>query len=176
MQRFLYILVVVFLLFGITKNGYTQQSDNASANASAIILAQLEVLKVTDLLFGDVSPGINKTIARTNGAEFTVTGGSGASVSLDFTLPAGTGYSYSLVDANENELELVFAAEDANWETGTTTNDAGSNTFDPTAGATTISGFPAGGIAVFLGGTVIPTNDQPAGEYEGTITLTAIYN
>lgn len=165
MQRFLYLFVTIFLFSGITKNSYAQQSDDASAQASAVILAHLEVLKVTDLLFGDVSPGINKTIARANGAGFTVTGGGGASVILEFTLPAGTDHTYSLTDDSSNELELTFAADDANWETGTTTDDAGSNTFDPTAGATTISSFPAGGIAVFLGGTVAPTNDQSAGEY-----------
>lgn len=172
MQRVLYLFITTFFFFGVSINGFAQQSDSENATASATILAHLDVQKVTDLSFDDVSPGIEKTIPRASGAEFTVTGGSGAAVSLSFTLPS----FLDEVGAETNQLPISFTDTDANWETGTTTDDAGTNAFDPTAGATTISSFPAGGIAVFLGGTVQPANTQAAGTYEGTITLTATYN
>lgn len=174
MKRLIQITLTAFLVFGICSISFAQQSAQDNATADATVLAQLDVTKTNDLNFGDVSPGVNKTISRSNGASFDITGGDGASVSLDFTLPTGSSYTYALDDGT-NELELTFANDDANYETGTGSSDSGNNTFNPT-NTKSINSFPSGGITVFLGGTVEPTNNQPANTYSGTITLTATYN
>lgn len=166
MKRLLQITLVAFIMTGLTTVALAQQSDNDQITANATVIAQLDVTPGNSLDFGNVTPGVSSSVAYGSGGTFSITGGGGASIDLDFTLPT------DLSDGT-NFLPISFSATDANWEDGTTSS--GSNEFDPGAG-TTIT-FPADGdMTVFIGGTVNPGVGQVAGSYTGTITLTATYN
>ena len=166
MKRLLNITLITFVFTGLTTVALAQQSDNDQIQASATVVAQLDVTAGNALDFGDVSPGIPSSVAYGSGGSFSITGGGGASVILDFTLPT------NLTDGGNN-LPISFSSTDANWEDGTTSS--GSNEFDPNSSETIT--FPSDGdMTVFIGGTVSPTVGQAAGTYTGNIVLTATYN
>jgi len=157
---------MAFIMTGLTTVAFAQQSDNDQIDANATVIAQLDVTPGSTLDFGNVTPGVASSVAYGSGGSFSITGGGGASIDLDFTLPA------NLSDGTNN-LPISFSSTDANWEDGTTSS--GSNEFDPNAGTTL--NFPSDGdMTVFIGGTVTPGAGQVAGTYTGSITLTATYN
>lgn len=147
------------------------QPNNASINANANVLQPLTVAAQNDLDFGNVFPGVNKTVAITDAAvsgRWQMTGAGGAEVDLSFTLPA------NLSDGGGNNLPIVFAAGDAGHNTANDPSTA--TTFDPGAGATAnLTAGPPGQLWVWVGGTVQPAVNQPAGLYTGTVTLTVNY-
>lgn len=140
--------------------------NNASASVTAVVQQPIAVTKDADLVFGDVFPGLSKTIAVTDAgaAEFEIAGQASASVNLTFTLPA------TLTDGS-NTLTVT------SW-TGiyNTTNSAASGTtFTPSTSATSSTLSGTGGLYVFIGATVAPPVSQAAGTYTGTLTLTVVY-
>ncbi len=143
------------------------QGDAASISATATVIAQLEVSGEEDLRFGDVIPGIASTIAATdvgNAGRFQIQGGGNQEVSLSFdnlTELAATGGA---------TLPFAFGSSSAGF--GVSSGEA-DGTFDPLAG--TDQRLDNGVLYVFVGGTVTPTAGQPAGSYEGQITLNVAY-
>lgn len=168
MKRPIKAIFTAVLLLGLSTGVLAQNSDNDNINASADVIAAISVTGDNDLTFGDVSPGVNKTVAPNDATAglFTVSGGADASVELQFsTLP-------STLSDGTNTLPISY---NANF--GDTYNAA--NDFTPSEG-TAFSGSPTipsdGDMNVFLGGTVTPAGTQAAGNYSATITLTATYN
>jgi hypothetical protein len=114
----------------------------------------------------DVFPGVAKSVAPADAraGTWSVTGAPAAEVALSFALPG------NLVSGGNN-LPISFGAGDGGYDTS---NAAPSSTFDPGSGATTnLSG--TGSLWVWIGGTVTPAVNQPAGVYTNTITLTVDY-
>lgn len=145
------------------------QPNNATINASATVLQPVTVVAQSDLDFGNVFPGVNKSVLLTDAGagSWYVTGVSSAEVDLSLATPA------NLSDGGNN-LPIQFGAGDAGYNTA---NDPSTATgFDPAAGASTnLSGAALGDLWVWIGGQVQPVADQPAGLYTGTITLTVDY-
>lgn len=175
MKRLIITIITAFLVLGVCSISFGQtggQSDNATIQSSAEVLTQLAVTGGNSLNFGDVSPGVDKTVNYydSNAGTFTVTAGENATVDLNFTLPTElSGQSTSAT------LDITFSSTDATYETTSSTSSGSSNEFDPNNG-NTINSFPSSDITVFIGGTVNPSEDQSAEIYQGDITLTAIYN
>ena len=167
MKRLLQITLITFIIAGLTTVASAQgQSDNDNIQANATVIAQLDVSAGSPLNFGNVTPGILSSVPYGSGGSFNISGGGGASVILDFTLPTN-------LTSGGNNLPISFSTTDANWEDGATSN--GNNVFDPNASETIT--FPSDGdMSVFIGGTVDPDGAQAAGTYTGTIVLTATYN
>jgi len=185
MRKMMKILVMLSLAMFFAM-GAMAQNDNANTTGKALIVQGIDVVWAADLNFGWVSPGLNKTVAldgtvtgsnvgkisETTGL-FHVMAAAGSDVQLQFTtLPGNLVYS-------GNDLTITYVA---GWDTA---DDYSSGTDFTTAATSTqvASGtFPTNtigttnGIYVFIGGTVAPTGTQVAGEYTGTITLTATYN
>lgn len=182
-------LITIIALNGVS---YAQQSDNASASATADVLTAVDVNKNTDLVFGNVTPGNTKTISvgssvisgiaggtTESAAQFTVSKGANSEVILSFDLPTN-------LTSGSNNLEIEFADASDTKLSRLTTSEAsdGENPEDFTPGSDFVtltsadysSYFSATEFYVWLGGTVKPTNDQAQGEYSGQITLTATYN
>jgi len=65
-----------------------QAQNNASINATASVQSPIVVTAGADLAFGNVFPGVVKTIAPASGGTFSVTGQASTPVTLQFTLPA----------------------------------------------------------------------------------------
>jgi hypothetical protein len=140
------------------------QAQSATIQATASVLSAITVTG-TDLAFGNVTPGVNKTIAITDAGAglFTVTKAAATSVALTFTLPA--------------TLTGPAAMPIGSWTGGwnnTANNAAGATTFTPSAAATTI---PSGGanLWVWVGGTVSPAAAQAAGAYTGSVSMQVVY-
>jgi len=123
------------------------------------------------LAFGDVYPGIPKTIDKANAgsaAEFHVAGTAGNEISIDFTLPTymnRSGYS----------MQLIFNEYDCAMDSSATPDQSnpGYDDVDPWHSITYNLGL--NGLTVWLGGTVVPKLNQINGAYTASIVLTVAY-
>jgi spore coat protein U-like protein len=143
------------------------QSNNASITATASVQTPINVTGAQQLNFGNVFPGVNKTVAATdlaNAGRFDVTGQASTPVTMSFTLPATLSSAgntlpigtYTGIRADNSAQTIGVAA------------------FTPGASnAATLSG--AGALFVWVGAQVQPATNQAAGTYTGTITLTVVY-
>lgn len=161
-------------LFALKANA---QTDNAQANVSAVVQAQITFAKVAgDINFGTVTQGDSPVIDPTSlsgtqtAAEFSLDGADGASVDITgisrIQLSGGTGdpvyYTPSLLgDTDESNLSGASAIAEGN--TVTLDNNTGSH-----------------GYYFWLGGSLTDGTNSTVGAsqgtYTGTITLTATYN
>jgi len=158
--------VVLGLCLGTTAlNAQVTGSINATAN----VLSTITVASGTNLLFGNVTPGVNKTIAATGAGagRFDVNAANSAPVSLTFTLPA------NLTNGANN---LPIGTWSGYWNT--TNSQSGGTAFVPSAAATVATTAAAGATSlyVFVGATVNPGAAQPALLYTGTVTMGVVYN
>ena len=140
--------------------------NNASANVTATVQQPITVTKNNDLSFGNVFPGVAKSIAVTAGgaAKFTVAGQVSTPVNLTFTLPA-------TLASGGNTLPI------GTWtgEYNTSDSPTGGTSFTPSASATTATLHTDGSLYVYVGATASPAAAQVAGSYSGTLALTVVY-
>lgn len=146
------------------------QTNNASINVSAVVQSPINVTAGNALSFGNVFPGVNSTVgvASANAGRFDVTGQTNTPVTLSFVLPA------NLIDASSNLLPI------GSWTGNHNTTNAPTGTaFTPANGpatfAATLSNTVVGQLFVFIGATVTPAVNQPAGTYNGTVQMTVVY-
>jgi spore coat protein U-like protein len=150
----------------LTGTALRAQTNNASITATASVQTPINVIGAQQLNFGNVFPGVNKTINATdlaNAGRFDVTGQASTPVILSFTLPA-------TLSSGGNTMPIVsYTGEYAqnNLQTGATA-------FAPASGATP-SLNASGALWVWVGAQVQPATNQVAGVYTGSITMTVIY-
>src|SRR5712664_3167255 len=157
------LLVAALVLTGTTLQA---QTNNASITASASVQTPINVVGAQQLSFGNVFPGVNKTVAAsdlTNAGRFDVTGQASTPVTLSFTLPA-------TLSSGGNTMPIVsFMGVYALVAT-----QVGGFVFAPAAGANpTLSG--SGALFVWVGAQVQPATNQVAGVYTASITMTVVY-
>lgn len=144
-----------------------QAQVSGSIAANATVQTPLTVTGAAALEFGNVFPGVNKTVdAITGGASagrFDVSGQGSAQVTVDFILPT------NLVNGGNNLAIGSWTAA----RNGTNTQGA-ATTFSP-AGTETTNLDAAGTLFVWLGGQVSPTAAQVAGLYTANVTMTVAY-
>src|SRR5437867_11556474 len=106
-------LSLVVAALALTGTALQAQTNNASITATASVQTPINVVGAQQLSFGNVFPGVNKTIAATdltNAGRFDVTGQASSPVTISFTLPATLGsaahtmptVSYTGVPAQNN--------------------------------------------------------------------------
>lgn len=143
-----------------------QAQNNASASITATVQQPITVTKNADLSFGNVFPGVDKSVAVTaaGAAKFTVAGQASTPVNLTFSLPA-------TITSGGNNLTL------ASWTGHHSTLDVttGGTTFTPSASATSATLSLTGALYVYVGATAQPTTTQAAGSYSGSMTMTVVY-
>jgi len=141
---------------------------SGTINATANVLTPLSVTSgLRDLDFGDVFPGLNKSIALTDATsgKWRIDGESSKEVQMSFTLPANLSFG-------ANTMPISFSANDAGWFA---TDVVGSAVpFDPAGGDTEVLSILGQGF-VWLGGTVSPAANQAAGVYSATVSLDVVY-
>jgi hypothetical protein len=124
-----------------------------------------------DLRFGDVLPGVPKTVAKTdpNGAaEFLVTGTEGAEVTIDFDLPL----YFSTSGAT---MPVIFYDTDCAVDS-TNPPDQSSPGYDNLNPYSTITyRLGSAGLRIYLGGKIVPGLVQKPGDYSATIRVTVTY-
>ena len=157
-------LVVAALV--ITSTAVQAQSNNASITATASVQTPINVVGAQQLNFGNVFPGVNKTINATdltNAGRFDVTGQASTPVTLSFVLPA-------TLSSGGNTMPIVsYTGVHALLAT-----QAGGVAFAPAGGANpTLSG--TGALFVWVGAQVQPATNQAAGVYTGSISMTVVY-
>lgn len=143
-------------------------AQSGNINATATVLQPLTVTGARDLAFGNVYPGVNKSIAVADATSgrFDLTGVASAQVQFSFTLPTN-------LTNGANTLPI------GSW-TGyyNTTNNAtvGGTAFTPSSSNTTTNlAAITGQLFVFVGATVSPSGTQVQGAYTAQVTLTAAY-
>ncbi|MDT8342051.1 MAG: DUF4402 domain-containing protein [Longimicrobiales bacterium] len=157
-------LTLALALVAIAAPGALAAQANANIQATANVLTPLTVTAGNPLAFGDVFPGVAKTIAPVDAGvgSFGIVGETGAEVTLNFgTLP-------TQLSSGANTLPISFPSGSAAHGDG-----AADVTFDPNSVETT--NLIGTALSVFIGGTVTPAVAQPAGAYSGNITLTVAY-
>jgi len=160
--------VLTCFLVGAVATGAAAQS--ASINVTANVYQALTVAAGNDLGFGNVFPGVAKTVALTDGnaGRFDITGQSSSTVSLSFTLPNSGNYI-----VGPSSAQLPLGSWTACWNVS---NSAGGSCTAFTAASGTNAAFGGGStLYVFLGATVTPASNQAAGSYSGTAVLTVAY-
>jgi hypothetical protein len=143
-----------------------EAQTSASIQATATVLSALTVAAGNDLQFGNVTPGVNKTIAYTDAGAgtFTVTKAATSGVTLAFTLPT---------DLSDGTNNLPIGTWTGAWNTSATT--AGATAFTPSAAGSNTTVTAGTSLTVFVGATVSPGAAQAAGAYSGTVTMSAVY-
>ena len=159
-------LTSVLAALGLTGTALQAQTNNATITATANVQQPINVVGAQQLAFGNVFPGVNKTIAATdlaNAGRFDVTGQASTPVTLSFTLPATLSFG-------ANTLPIAsFTGVHAQNNTQT-----GGTAFTPASGANpTLNG--SGQLWVWVGAQVQPATNQAAGLYTASVTMTVVY-
>jgi hypothetical protein len=152
---------------GLTVGTATAEAQSGNIQATATVLAALTVAPGANLVFGNVTPNVNKTIAIADAGagRFDITKAATSGVTLSFTLPA------NLTSGGGDNLAI--GTWTGGWNTSAT--PAGATSFTPSAGGTNTAVTAGTSLFVYVGATVSPTAAQAAGAYSGTVTLSAVY-
>lgn len=141
-------------------------AQSASINATANVYQAMTITGARTLDFGNVFPGVAKSVgvAAATSGRFDLTGQASANLNLTFTLPAN-------LTSGANTLPI------GTWTgcTNATNTTTGCTAFTPSASATATAFSAAGALFVWVGGTVSPGAAQAAGVYNGTVTMTGVY-
>jgi hypothetical protein len=157
-------LAALVLAFGVTT--LQAQTNSANITATATVQTPINVVGAQQLNFGNVFPGVNKSVAATdltNGGRFDVTGQASAPVSVSFTLPATLASG-----ANTMPIDTYTGVHADNAA------QTGGVAFNPVSGASpTLSA--SGGLFVWVGARAVPATNQAQGVYTASITMTVVY-
>ncbi len=143
-----------------------EAQTSATIEATATVLSAVTVNAGPDLQFGNVTPGVPKTIAigDAGAGRFDVTKATGAGVTLSFTLPTD-------LDSGGNTLPI------GGWTGGwnTVNTPAGATAFTPDLAGTNTAATAGTNLYVYVGATVTPAAGQAAGAYTGDVTMSVVY-
>jgi hypothetical protein len=167
MKKVFFSLLVIITLF-ICKDIFAQNNGvipvpiTASITAKGTVLSPISVTTTSDLDFGnDILPGITRAIDKNSNSagKVSIMGEAGKEVNITVT-PPGVLY------CGTNTLALTFSETDAGYKI------TGGNMveFDPIIPVNANIGAD-GLLEIYLGGSVVPTYKQVAGEYQGTIII-----
>jgi hypothetical protein len=143
-----------------------EAQTSATIQATATVVSAVTVAAGNNLQFGNVTPGVNKTvaIADAGAGRFDVVKAANEGVTLSFTLPT------NLTSGGNN---LPIGSWTGGWNTSAT--PAGATAFTPSAGGTNTTATAGTGIFVYVGATVSPAAAQAAGSYTGDVTMSVVY-
>lgn len=163
-------LAVIALLFVGTSVSLKAQTQNI--NATADVQAAISFNAQTNLVFGTVLPGNDKSIDKgtaPDAGSFDIDGTASQAVNISFTLPT------DLTSSNASAtMPIQFSTTDAGWDADGT--PATLTEFDPSTSYTGASFDGTGNLFIYLGGTVQPTITQAAAsDYTAVVTLNISY-
>lgn len=122
-----------------------------------------------DLNFGTVWAGSTRTIAATDAAaaQWTINTSRGTNMTLSFTLPGA-------LTSGANSVALTYGSSAAQHDRDS--NPSGGTSFNPAVGTTASTTNGQSTLWVWLGGSISPGSQVPAGTYTATITLVVTAN
>ncbi len=161
------VTLAALALIALAATSAQSQTNNASIQATASVQTPINVVGDANLVFGNVFPGLAKTIAVTDAGagHFSATGQATANVDLTFSLPG------TLSDGSGNTMPIgtwTGHHNNANLATGGTD-------FTPSGTPTSTQLSGSGQKYVFIGATVSPATNQAAGSYSGQVSMTVVY-
>ena len=151
----------------------SQAQEMASIQARAVVLPSMSIVGSHDLDFGNVTPGMDKSIDKTeagSAGEWTIIGIPKAEINVSFSLPN----SLKAADGTDI-LPIEFKIADASY------NDSADGGQQIPAGilnphqANTARIGQNGTLGIWLGGEVYPSPAQISGLYTGRVILTVTY-
>ena len=152
----------------------SEAQESATIQALATVISSLSITGENNLQFGNVTPGVNKSVDKSQpgfAGEWYITGTPGAEITLDFTLPD----SLLLVADSTNGLRITFTSTDASFDDGSGGGQlAPTGTLDPNGLGTENLGA-TGEMNVWIGGTVLPRISQTGGDYAEDVVLSVAY-
>jgi hypothetical protein len=155
------------LAAGLSVGAVTAEAQtSATIQATATVLSAITVTAGTDLAFGNVTPGVNKTvgIADAGAGRFDIAKAATSGVTLSFTLPT---------DLTSGANTLPIGSWTGGWNT--TATPAGATAFTPSGAGTNTAVTAGTELHVYVGATVSPPAAQPAGAYSGDVTMSVVY-
>jgi hypothetical protein len=166
MNRFMKVSTVLAL--ALVATAATAQAQSANINVTANVFQALTVVGNSNLDFGNVFPGVNKTIGVTDATagKYSVTvGQAGANVNLSFTLPTDL--------VGPGAVLLPVGSWTGHWATTDVTS--GGTSFTPSAANTAAALSGTGLLFVYIGAQASPGAAQAAGAYTAVATMTVAY-
>jgi len=168
-------LIVTLIFAGLTLVGPPLVAqESATIQALATVISSLSISGENNLQFGNVTPGVNKSVDKSQpgfAGEWYITGTPGAEITLDFALPD----SLLLVADSANGLRVDFSNTDASFDDGSGGGQlAPAGTLDPNGMGTENLGG-TGEMRVWIGGTVYPRISQTGGDYAEDVVLSVAY-
>ncbi|MEO8031229.1 MAG: DUF4402 domain-containing protein [Gemmatimonadota bacterium] len=162
-----YLKPVSLAVAGLLMGGNLLNAQSANINATATVLSPITVTAGSALAFGNVTPGVAKTVAATSAAagSFSLVGQANQGINVSFTLPAtltgpGTPMPMSAWTGLYNSAN----------------NQGAAAAFTPSASAQAGTTAATGGtFFVWVGATVTPAAIQTAGAYTGSVTMNVVY-
>lgn len=151
--------------------------DVAVGSATARVLANITVTALSPLDFGDIFQGVPKSVENNDAeaAVFSITGQAGAGITIYLQLP-----EYLSLSDGSDRLTIVFGATDVSVDTTGAANPAGMAGTDgwQNVNPHNLPAAVIGSVAtdIYLGGSVNPSINQKAGNYNGDIVITAAYD
>lgn len=140
-------------------------AQSATIQVTATVLSQITITG-TSLVFGNVTPGVSKTVLSSAAAAgtFTITAAANAGVQLSFTLPAN-------LTSGANTMPI------GTWTGRYNPNNvqASAIAFTPSASAQNATVSAVSKLYVWIGATVTPAAAQAAGAYTGSIVMNVVY-
>ena len=170
--------VMAFILGVLCPAGPVLAQEVAVGSATARVLANIMVTASSPLDFGDIFQGVPKRVANNEAeaAVFSITGQAGAGVSIYLQLP-----EYLSLSDGSDRMVISFGPTDISVDTTGAGNPAGmnssrgwQNTNPYNLPAAAVIG--SSGTDIYLGGSVIPSVNQRAGNYSADIIITAAYD
>ena len=174
-------ILAAALFLSATNGLMAQTSLNDDIKATAEVLSVVTVEGVSNLAFGDVNPGEPKTVLATDQDAGLFKLFTNTEIQISFTLPAVLAGSTGQALAASASLPISFGDGTALLRTADGNSTHAFNPSNPvTINYATESTRPfllsEEDFELYIGGTVNPSTGQIAGGYEGTITVTAVYN
>ena len=164
-------LAVLGMVFMTPAESWSQES--ATIQALATVVSTLHITGITNLNFGTVTLGINKSVNKNQtgqAGQWDITGNPTAEINLDFTLPTRLRTTDSLAS-----MPVSFSNTDASYDDGSGGGQsAPTGVLNPNGPSTHNLGI-GGLMSVWIGGTVHPSISQTAGDYAADIVLTVAY-
>lgn len=172
-------IIVVILLAG---THHVAAQDVANGIAMANVVTALTVIASSPLDFGDVYPGVAKTVDKNTAAAgvFDILGYANADLMMYLSLP-----EFLATATGDDRMTIAFADNSSDIDTALVGPGdpaafvGGWQGVDPHDLMGVVGADPclgdAGRAAVYLGGKVTPSARQTAGPYTGDIVLTVAY-
>ena len=168
-------LLTISLLLGLGLIPFTAvvAQERATIQALATVVSSLTVLGTNNLLFGTVTPGINKSVDKATvgfAGEWTINGAPSAELSIAFGLPDSLRTADTL-----SAMRVTFGAVDASYDDGSGGGQTSPSGILNPNGPSVLRLAAGGQMRIWIGGTVLPRISQTGGDYAADIMLTVAY-